>query len=218
MRHIWNKFIIAFINGIAIILPVFITVALIRFFVNGLNNLILEPIMGFISPLVSGPVHVYISKTAIFVTVILLVALMGWGVKVIFIKRLFAFGESLLLKLPVMGKVYNGLKQIFSAFLGQGKTVFRQVALIEYPRKGLYSVGFTTGDVKGVVSKELHKEAYNVFVPTTPNPTSGVYLLVPKENLKILDMTVEEGMKMVISGGSVSPLFTEGMIKEELKN
>lgn len=209
MKNLWRRFLLAFVNGMVIMLPVFVTVIVLRFFARQLNNLVLEPVLGLVTPLVPGPADVQIAKTVIFVLVVLAVALIGWAVKIVFVRRIFVLGESVLIRLPVLGKVYNGAKQIFSAFMGQGKSVFKRVVLIEYPRKGLFSIGFTTGETKGLLKRAVGTDAVNVFLPTTPNPTSGIFLMVPTENLKVLDMTVEEGMKVVISGGSVSPLGSE---------
>jgi len=108
-----------------------------------------------------------------------------------------------------MGKIYNAVKQISSAFLGQGKTIFKQVVLLEYPRKGLYSLGFTTGVTKGELKYVHQKNSVNVFIPTTPNPTSGMFIVVPKDEIRFLKMSVEDGMKLIVSGGAVSPEFTE---------
>ena len=115
----------------------------------------------------------------------------------------------MVIKVPFMGKIYAASKQIFSAVIGQGKTIFKQVVLIEYPRKGLYSIGFTTGTAKGEVKEALDANGINVFIPTTPNPTSGMLIIMPRDNIKFLKMSVEEGMKMVVSGGSVSPSVKE---------
>ncbi|MFH1797774.1 MAG: DUF502 domain-containing protein [Candidatus Omnitrophota bacterium] len=205
MKRVWNGFFINFINGIVILLPVIITVALIRFLVLQMNKMVLDPIMGFFAPMISGPYRVYAARIVIFCAVVFTVAMFGWGAKIIFIKRIFVLGERLLLNVPVMGKFYNAAKQIFSAFFGHGKTIFKQVVLIEYPRKGLYSVGFITGLAKGEIKGEIGPGGVNVFVPTTPNPTSGVFLAVPKSDVCFLKMSVEEGMKLVISGGSVAP-------------
>ncbi len=205
MKKAFNKLVVYFFNGIVIILPVAVTVALLRFLVSSLNNLVLEPLMRFAAPLAEG-LRVYTVKTVIFIAVILVVASIGWGARIIFINRIFTLAERLLLRVPFMGRIYNASKQIFSSLFGQGKTVFKQVVLVEYPRKGLFSVGFTTGVTKG----ELHAligGAINVFVPTTPNPTSGIFIVVPREDVRFLKMTVEDGMKLIISGGSVSPEY-----------
>jgi len=123
----------------------------------------------------------------------------------LFIKRVLLFGESVLLRVPFMGKIYNVAKQIFSSFFGNGKTIFEKVVLVEYPRKGLYSIGFTTGETKGKVLESVVYAGLNVFIPTTPNPTSGIFLIVPKEDVIFMDMSVEDGIKLVVSGGAVYP-------------
>jgi uncharacterized membrane protein len=107
--------------------------------------------------------------------------------------------------MPVVRGVYGTLKQIFETVLAQKSRSFREVVLIEYPRRGLGAIGFVTGPTRGEIQARSKEEMVNVFVPTTPNPTSGFLLFVPKSDLIHLDMTVEEGMKMVISGGIVGP-------------
>ncbi|MFH1847282.1 MAG: DUF502 domain-containing protein [Candidatus Omnitrophota bacterium] len=205
MKHFWNKFLVSFINGIVILLPVVVTISLIRFLVNQVNAIILDPIVNIFSSLTEAPHRLYLARGLTFLVVILLISIIGWGAKILFIKRIFSLGEKLLLKVPIMGRIYNAAKQIFSAFLGQGKTIFKQTVLVEYPRKGLYSIAFTTGTTKGEIPGVIDKKGINVFLPTTPNPTSGLFLIVPKEDIRFLKMSVEEGMKMVVSGGSVTP-------------
>jgi uncharacterized membrane protein len=207
MKKLWNKFFLNFINGIVLLLPVFVTVAIIRFLVAQVNNIVLNPITRFFAPISWETQHIYAIKALIFFVVIFAVALIGWGAKILVINRIFSLGERIFLRVPFLGRVYNAAKQIFSAFLGQGKTIFKQVVLVEYPRKGLYSIGFTTGTAKGEIKESLGMSGLNVFVPTTPNPTSGVFLVVPKESIRFLKMSVEDGMKLIVSGGSVSPPY-----------
>lgn len=205
MKKVWNRFFVNFVNGIVLLLPVAITIFLIRFLVVKLNEIILTPIVSFIAPMAGG-YRVFIAKTVIFFTAILVISFIGWGAKIIFINRLFSWGENLVLRVPVMGRIYKASKQIFNALFGQGKTIFKQVVLVEYPRKGLYTIGFTTGTTKGELKDSVGGSGVNIFVPTTPNPTSGYFLIIPKEDIHFLNMSVEDGMKMVISGGSVSPM------------
>ncbi|MEA3490030.1 MAG: DUF502 domain-containing protein [Candidatus Omnitrophota bacterium] len=204
MKKLWNRFFVSFVNGIVLLLPVVVTIALIRFLVVKLNDMVLNPLLKIIAP-IEGIEHVYVAKMVIFLSVIFAIAFIGWGAKILVINRVFSLGERLLLRVPIMGKIYNAAKQIFSAFLGQGKTIFKQVVLVEYPRKGLYTLGFTTGVTRGEMKETIGGSGINIFVPTTPNPTSGFFLVVPKESVRFLKMTVEEGMKLVISGGSVLP-------------
>ena len=113
--------------------------------------------------------------------------------------------ERLLARMPVIRSVYGAVKQIFETIMQQQSNAFRQVVLFEYPRRGSWALGFITGQTQGEVQNLTSDEVVNVFLPTTPNPTSGYLLFIPKAELVILDMTVEEGIKMVVSGGIVTP-------------
>ena len=113
--------------------------------------------------------------------------------------------EQMLTRMPVIRSVYGATKQIFETVLKQQSNAFRQVVLFEYPRRGSWALGFITGRTMGEVQELTEDEVVNVFLPTTPNPTSGYLLFIPKRELVILSMTVEEGIKMVVSGGIVTP-------------
>ncbi len=135
----------------------------------------------------------------------MIISLIGLGARVLALRKAFGFGEKVFSKVPMAGKIYNTTKQISRAFLGHGKSVFKKVVLIEYPRKGLWSIGFMTDTMHGEITDKTRKKLISVFVPTTPNPTSGIYLVVPQEEARMLDMSVEEGLKLVVSGGAVIP-------------
>jgi len=120
-------------------------------------------------------------------------------------RLLFRVGEQMLNRLPLIRNIYGALKQILETVLAQQSTAFRQVVLVEYPRRGIWAIAFITGVTEGEVQNLTAQECVNVFLPTTPNPTSGFLLFVPRQDLIVLDMSVEEGIKMVISGGIVTP-------------
>ncbi len=120
-------------------------------------------------------------------------------------RMVFRLGESLIDRVPVVRSVYGALKQIFETVFADSSSSFREVVLVEYPRRGLWAVGFITGRTRGEVRDRIDRDLVNVFLPTTPNPTSGFLLFVPREDLVHLDMSVEEGIKMVISAGIVTP-------------
>ncbi|WP_337995514.1 DUF502 domain-containing protein [Oleispirillum naphthae] len=113
--------------------------------------------------------------------------------------------EGILNRMPVISSIYGALKQLFEAVLSNQSSAFRQCVLVEYPRRGIWALGFISGVTEGEVQRLTENEVLNVFLPTTPNPTSGFLLFVPRSDLVILEMTVEEGIKMVISGGIVTP-------------
>jgi uncharacterized membrane protein len=131
--------------------------------------------------------------------------LIGWataGVLGRFFVRLY---ERILDRLPVIRGLYSATKQIFQTVFSNQSNTFREVALIEFPRKELWTIGFITGKAGGEIADLVGDDVVNVYVPTTPNPTSGYLVHVPRRDIVILDMTVEEGIKFVISGGIVAP-------------
>ena len=113
--------------------------------------------------------------------------------------------EKLLARVPFLSNVYRSAKQIVETFGKENRAVFQEVVLIEYPRKGCYVLGFVTTEASGETVQAIGKQMTNVFVPTTPNPTSGFLLLLPRKDIFPLDMSVGDGMKMLISGGAVVP-------------
>jgi len=123
-----------------------------------------------------------------------------------FMGRFFIkLSEHILNRMPVIRSVYNATKQILETVLAQQSNAFREAVLVEYPRRGIWAIAFITGTTTGEVQNVTQEECINIFIPTTPNPTSGFLLFVPKEDLVSLDMSVEEAIKMVISGGIVTP-------------
>ena len=130
-------------------------------------------------------------------------------------RYIIKLGERIIARLPIIRSVYGALKQIFESVLKTSSKSFREVVLIEYPRKGIWAIGFITGDTKGEVQEISKNTLVNVFLPTTPNPTSGFLLFVPRKDLRVLNMNVEEGIKMVISGGIVTPKFKKKYMKNK---
>ncbi len=120
-------------------------------------------------------------------------------------KFFMRLGEWIVYKLPLISSIYSLLKQVFETFLSTKTQAFNKVVLLEYPRKGLWILGLVSSETKGEVKRLLKEEMLNVFIPTTPNPTSGFLIFVPKTDTIELDMTVEEGIKFIISGGLVEP-------------
>jgi uncharacterized membrane protein len=123
--------------------------------------------------------------------------LFGW--------ELVRLWERVLSRVPVARNIYAAVKQLFEAIFSDKGANFRRVVLIEYPRRGIWAIAFTTGPARGIVQDRTPDDMVNVFVPTTPNPTSGFYLLVPEADLIPIDVTVEQAFKLVMSAGLVSP-------------
>ncbi len=132
-------------------------------------------------------------------------------------KRLIRFLQKGLESIPLFNRVYIAVRQISETLLSERSNVFRQVALVEYPRRGTYSLCFVTSENCGEIASKLARKTINVFVPTSPNPTSGFMLVVPAEDLIPLEMSIEDGMKMVISAGSFTPYDTHGRLGHPVK-
>ncbi len=139
------------------------------------------------------------------VILFLLLTLVGFLSVNFFGRTIVRYGERMVSRMPVIRSVYGALKQIFETVLAQSSTSFREVVLVEYPRRGIWAIGLVTSVTKGQVQNMTEDDVVNIFLPTTPNPTSGFLLFVPRRDLITLDMTVEEGLKMVVSGGLVTP-------------
>lgn len=123
-----------------------------------------------------------------------------------FLGRFFLkLGEWIVYKVPLVSSVYSVLKQVFETFFSSKTQAFSKVVMLEYPRKGIWILGFVSTELKGEIKQHCPEKMLNVFIPTTPNPTSGFLIFVPKEDCIELDMSVEEGLKFVISGGLVEP-------------
>jgi uncharacterized membrane protein len=132
----------------------------------------------------------------------------GWITRHVVGKRMVSATESMIGRVPLLNKTYGFMKEISHTLLSGRKTMFQRVVLVEFPRPGVCTVGFVTGETQGEAQEKTGEMFINVFVPTTPNPTSGFLILVRREQVVDLTMTVAEGMKMVISGGTVVPSYT----------
>ncbi|MBO5443133.1 MAG: DUF502 domain-containing protein [Alphaproteobacteria bacterium] len=145
---------------------------------------------------------------------VLLLILIGMFAAGFLGKFFLKLGEWIVYKMPFISSVYSLLKQVFETFLSNKSQAFSKVVLLEYPRKGIWILGFVSTETTGEVAGKVNDKMLNVFIPTTPNPTSGFLIFVPKKDTIELNMTVEEGIKFVISGGLVDP---ESMPKKKHK-
>ena len=139
------------------------------------------------------------------VFIFLVLTLVGFLAAGLIGRSVMRIGERLLGQVPVVRSVYGATKQIFETVLSQQSTAFRQVALIEYPCRGTWALGFLTGQTLGEVQNQTDETVYNIFIPATPNPTTGFLLFVPERDVHVVDMSVEDGIKLVVSGGIVTP-------------
>lgn len=201
-----------FLTGIVVSAPVGITIWLIWLFVAFVDHTVVPLIPDAYNP--SDALGVSVPGIGVIV-VLLVVTIIGFLVTNFFGRFMVRMGENMVARVPVVRTIYGVLKQIFDAVLAQSEGAFREVVLIEYPRKGIWVLGFVTSNTQGEVQRVTPHEMVNVFLPTTPNPTSGFLLFVPRKDCITLDMSVEEGVKLVISGGIVSPPDREAVASED---
>ncbi|MBN3038851.1 MAG: DUF502 domain-containing protein [Candidatus Omnitrophica bacterium] len=200
-----NKIKSSFFTGLVLILPLVLTIAIISGLVKQINEKVLSPAIELLGLTFYNPYWTHMAKAIAFVMAILLIALVGAATRSFLLRKFFGFWEGILAKVPAIGKIYTTIKEISRALLGQGKLVFEKVVLIEYPRKGVYSIAFLTQEASKEIKEKTASEAVYVFLPTTPNPTNGYFLVIPKNDIIPLNMSVAEGLKLVVSGGTVTP-------------
>ena len=191
-----------FLAGLLVTAPIGLTIYIVWMVVAFVDNRVTPLIPVRYSPETYLPVNIPGLGLLVVFVVITLIGALTAGFFGRFILRI---GERVLARMPVVRSIYSALKQIFEAVLTRSSSAFSKVVLIEYPRRGIWVIGFITGSTEGEIQNLTKDSLINVFLPTTPNPTSGFLLFVPSEDVCELSMTVEEGIKMVVSGGIVTP-------------
>ena len=197
-----------FFAGILVTMPLAITFAVARWFILFVDSQIVPIIPAAWNPdtYLKEVLGFEIGLPGLGVVILLITITLIGTLAAGFVGRYVVnLGENILARMPVIRSVYSSIKQILETVLQQQSQAFRQAVLVEYPRRGIWAVGFITGETEGEVQNLTNEEVINIFLPTTPNPTSGFLLFVPREDLVILSMSVEEAVKMVISGGIVTP-------------
>lgn len=195
-----------FFAGLLVTAPIFLTIYITWMVVSFLDSQIVSLLPSQLRDLFTtripgfGEVPGY--GLIIGLVMITLVGALAAG----FIGRwLIRMGESVLARMPIVRSIYSASKQVLETVMASQSDAFRDVVLVQYPRKGLWVIGFVTGNTKGEVQQRTHDDTVNVFVPTTPNPTSGFLLFCPRQELVFLDMSVDDALKLVVSGGIVTP-------------
>ena len=186
--------------GLLVWVPLGVTLLIVAFLVDLMDQTLLllpaaiqpENLLGFRIP-----------GLGLVLTAIVVLAT-GMVVTNLFGMQLFSIGERLLQRIPLVRSIYASVKQVTESMFSSGKS-FRKVVLVEYPRKGMWSLAFQTGTGADEIRSKTGREIANIFIPTTPNPTSGFFLMVPREDVTELDMTVDDGLKMLLSVGVVVP-------------
>lgn len=194
----------SFLTGIVVIAPVGLTIWLIWSVIGWIDSVVLPLVPDTIQP----EKYIGINLRGVGVIIFLFfTVIVGWIAKGIIGRSLIGFAEQLVDRMPVIRSIYSGIKQISETVFAQTDRSFETACLVQYPRKGIWAVGFISTTARGEVSEraETGGELLSVFIPTTPNPTSGFLLFFPREDVIELEMTVEEAAKLVISAGLVYP-------------
>lgn len=193
----------AFFAGVLLLAPLWVTIWALRAIIDIVGGTF-RPLYEFYLPEALKRYTVLWDVVATLV-VLVLVTLLGYVSHYVFGKFFLSIVERFVQSIPGVGTVYNSVKQIVATFGSQNRNLFSKVVLVEYPRKGVWTLGFLTNKTQTEVQARTATVMWTVFVPTTPNPTSGFLLFLPASEIIELEMSVGEGMKMIISGGAVVP-------------
>lgn len=194
-RYLWTLF----LNGLLTILPITFTIVVL--------NLSFKLIIDWLEPVRKiQPEFLNKLPYAEVILVILAIFALGTVLKIILLKRTIHILEDLISRIPLVRPIYRGTKQIVKAFVGKkSKLSFKQVVLVEFPRKDIYCIGFLTNELPENISPNKKEKFLNIYIPTSPNPTSGYFVILPEKDVKKVDLTRQEAMTMIISGGIIQP-------------
>lgn len=202
-----------FAAGILVVLPIVVTVFVLWWgfdkLVSPLINKVIRPAVLLLIPdrleQALGLRAMFLWDVLGVIVVFIIILFVGIIARNIVGRKVIGLGEKILARIPFISKIYTSAQQIGQAFLGEKRTGFSKVVLFEYPRPGLYSFGLVSGETKGEAQEKTGEKVLSVFVPTTPNPTSGLLILVPEKDTIPLEMSVAAALKLLISGGTVAP-------------
>lgn len=193
-----RKYILA---GMVVWLPIIVTFVILRFIIDLLDQTISLIPRAYQPEILLGTnipgLGVILSLFLLVITGIIATNIIG--------QRLFVWSESILAKIPLVRTIYNTSKQVIQAMFSPNSKAFRKVLLVEYPRKGIYSIGFQTGVTTSSVREHIGKDLVSIFIPTTPNPTAGFIMMFPQSEVIELSMSVDEALKFIISLGMMQP-------------
>ncbi len=192
-----------FFTGVVVLLPLGLTLYIAWIIFNLVGRFFL-PLVEKFAFLYGHHLPTVLTKFISFVITLIIIWFIGLVAANIVGRKLLKFAESVIFKVPLLDRIYQAVRQIIHAVVFS-KTAFRRVVLIEYPRKGIYTLAFVSNNDEMEDKQKGKKKVVSLFLPTTPNPTSGWFLIVPEEEVIPLALSVEDGMKLIISGGVIAP-------------
>lgn len=197
-----------FLKGLLFLLPITITFSLFSFSMNLIRSW-LVPLRKLHLPMLEMIPYYELLVVIVFIFAV------GIFLKTFVLKPFIKFIEGIFSQVPLLNTVYFGAKQLIEAFTGQNKSSFKEVVYIEFPRPGIYSLGFLTSEVPAEIAPNSTTTYYNIYIPTTPNPTTGFFIVLPKDQFHHANLTRQEAIRLIISGGILQP---ERYRKETDKN
>lgn len=192
-----------FITGLLVTLPIMVTYFFIRVLFRMIDSLLGPAVNKALS---AAGLH-FIMPGIGFILTILIIFGVGLASTNVIGKKLFGRFEKFLDGIPFVKSIYSGAKQVVHTIATANKSAFSRVVLIEFPRKGLYTIGFVTSETYGEIQEVTREDVINVFIPTVPNPTTGFFIMIPKREITPLNMSIEDGIKLIMSGGIVVPTY-----------
>lgn len=183
-----------FLTGLLLILPITLTIAVF--------TISLRVLLSWLEPLKRFGFNFPYSEVILAIAIILIA---GTLYNMFILRPIIQGMEKLFSKIPLIRPVYSGIKKLVHAFSFQDKASFTKVVRIEFPKTGIYSIGFLANQVDGMIAPNSDRKYFSIFIPTTPNPTSGFLVLVPEDEITIIDISRQDAMAMIISGGIIQP-------------
>ncbi|WP_291258979.1 DUF502 domain-containing protein [Fusobacterium sp.] len=205
-----------FYAGLIALLPIVLTVYIFNWIVGIMMNLLGHSfvtiiIKGLLQRVVEDRNMDYYFQMLVYlismITMVIGTCLVGFILKIMFFAKIIDSLKEVFIKIPLIKQVYTTISQIIDITMSDREKTYEKVVMVEYPRKGIYSIGFLTSEDNFIVKEAIQseEELYNIFIPTSPNPTSGMFIIVPQKDVKILDIKIDDAVKLIISGGVILP-------------
>lgn len=211
-----KKFKAYFYTGLIALLPIVLTVYIFNWIVGIMMSLLGNSFVTIIIKNIllvfveEGDMDYYFQLLVYFISLVTMIigtCLVGFTLKIVFFAKIIKKAKELFIKIPLIKQVYTTISQIIEVTVSDREKSYQKVVMVEYPRKGIYSIGFLTSEDNFLIGSAIGREekVYNVFIPTSPNPTSGMFIVVPESEVKILDIKIDDAIKLIISGGVILP-------------
>ena len=211
-----KKFKAYFYTGMIALLPIVLTVYIFNWIVGIMMSLLGNSFVTIIIKNIllvfveEGDMDYYFQLLVYFISLVTMIigtCLVGFTLKIVFFAKIIKKAKELFIKIPLIKQVYTTISQIIEVAVSDREKSYQKVVMVEYPRKGIYSIGFLTSEDNFLIGSAIGREekVYNVFIPTSPNPTSGMFIVVPESEVKILDIKIDDAIKLIISGGVILP-------------